>query len=184
MTDGVQAALRGCELLHEDEERWLFDGPPPGMPLRVRLYRALRPPPDALTSAVRTLVTNAAGEVLVLRHRERGVHVLPGGRREEDEPLLMALRRELLEETGYHIEAPRLTAILHYQHLAPRPAGFAWRYPDFLQVIYTAQAGVYDSARMSVRDDESVLGFRPLEGALLLVTQGRSRALLRALMRG
>ncbi len=37
---------------------------------------------------------------------------------------------------------------------------------------------------MSVRDDESVLGFRPLEGALLLVTQGRSRALLRALMRG
>lgn len=184
MTGSLEAALRGCELLHEEEEWWPFDWPPPGLPLRVRLYRALRPPPDALTSAVRALVTNAAGDVLVLRNRERGVHVLPGGRRDDDEPLLMALRRELLEETGYHIEAPRLTAIVHYHHLSPRPANFAWRYPDFLQVIYTAQAGVRDAVRISARDDESVLGFRPLEGALLLVTQGRSRALLRALMRG
>lgn len=184
MTDALEAALRGCALLGEAEETWPFDEPPPGLPLRIRLYRALRPPPDALTTAVRALVTNAAGEVLVLRNRERGIHVLPGGRRDDDEPLLMALRRKLLEEAGFYIEAPRLTAVLHFHHLAPKPPGFAYRYPDFVHAIYAAQAGVHDPARLNPQDEESVLGFRPLEEALLLVTQWRSRALLRALRLG
>lgn len=45
------------------------------------------------------LVTNAAGDVLMIRSPRRGWEV-PGGQIEEGEALLDGLRREILEETG------------------------------------------------------------------------------------
>lgn len=56
------------------------------------------------------LVRNAAGEILLVRHHQRGWE-LPQGRVEEGEALLPALHREVLEETGIRIENPRLVNI-------------------------------------------------------------------------
>jgi len=55
---------------------------------------------------VNCLVRNAEQHLLLVRHKIRGWE-LPQGRVEEGEALLEALQREVFEETGVTIEAPR-----------------------------------------------------------------------------
>jgi 8-oxo-dGTP diphosphatase len=59
---------------------------------------------------VSCLVRNAQGEILLVRHKQRGWE-LPQGRVEEGEGLLAALHREVLEETGVTITAPVAAAV-------------------------------------------------------------------------
>jgi len=56
------------------------------------------------------LVRNPDRAILLVRHYRRGWE-LPQGRVEEGENLLSALHRELHEETGVAIRAPRLAAV-------------------------------------------------------------------------
>src|SRR5262249_27839583 len=105
------------------------------MPLRFRCYLDLEQPPAAFVTNVRAVVVGEAS-VLVLDRR----HVLPRGRLELGETLDEALRRELLEETGWCIEPTRQLGFIHFHHLADKPADYALPYPDFLQVVYLARA--------------------------------------------
>jgi len=89
----------------------------------------------------------ASSRCLVLRHnsvlvqRDRDTtHVLPGGRREAHESPVEAVRREVLEETGWAIAEPLLVGLLHFTHLTPKPSGYTYPYPDFVQVVYMANA--------------------------------------------
>jgi len=66
--------------------------------------------PVAHTIVVGALVRNAAGQVLLIRHRERGWE-LPQGRVETGEDLVSALHREVLEESGVEIDLQRLAAV-------------------------------------------------------------------------
>ncbi len=77
--------------------------------------------PDIVHVAV-AIVVNSKGEILIAR-RPEGVHLeglweFPGGKLEQDESVLFALKRELLEETGIQIETGRqLIKIIHdYPH--------------------------------------------------------------------
>ena len=53
------------------------------------------------------LIRNRLGELLLVKHKQRGWE-LPQGRVEEGEALLDALHREVLEETGVTISNPQL----------------------------------------------------------------------------
>ncbi len=64
------------------------------------------------------------------------VHVLPGGQREAGE----TLKREVLEEAGWEVEAGEMIGCIHFHHLGPRPPGFSHAYPDFMQVVFLAEA--------------------------------------------
>ena len=56
------------------------------------------------------LITNEQGEVLLMRHRQRGWEV-PGGQVEVGEELIAGLQREVEEETGITVTVGRLTGV-------------------------------------------------------------------------
>ena len=60
--------------------------------------------------AVSALITNASGEVLLVRSPRRGWEC-PGGQVEEGETLIEALRRETREESGVEIEVGALVGV-------------------------------------------------------------------------
>jgi len=66
------------------------------------------------TVGVGGVITNAAGEVLLVRTAKAGWE-LPGGRVESGEDLLGALQRELLEEAGCAASIGRVVGI--YAHI-------------------------------------------------------------------
>jgi 8-oxo-dGTP pyrophosphatase MutT (NUDIX family) len=96
------------------------------------------PPLDAVTS-VRSLVFQG-GQILVVRD-PHGNHIVPGGRREEGEALEATLRREILEETGWTLGVVSLLGFMHFHHLGPKPPEYRYPYPDFVQLVFRAEAG-------------------------------------------
>jgi 8-oxo-dGTP pyrophosphatase MutT (NUDIX family) len=118
----------------EHEAEW-----PGGVRLRIRGYVTDEMPPLAYVGSVRAVVLRG-DRVLVFRDKLGWAHLLPGGRREGDEPVEATLRREVLEETGWEIGEPRPLGFIHFRHLTPKPPGYAHPYPDFVQLVYAAEA--------------------------------------------
>jgi len=108
--------------------------------LRVRGYVAAVPVPEAIVSGVRAVVFKGS-RVVVLTESDGTRHVMPGGRRKPGEGLDATLRRELLEECGWHVGELTPFAFLHFQHPGPeRPADWS----DFVNLIYLCDAVRYD----------------------------------------
>jgi 8-oxo-dGTP diphosphatase len=61
--------------------------------------------------SVSAVITNDAGQVLMVQRRDNGNWEPPGGVLEPHESILDALRREVREETGLDIEPERLTGV-------------------------------------------------------------------------
>ena len=61
--------------------------------------------------AVYGVVENELGEVLLLKHRQKGTWMFPGGQVENGENLMEALARETMEESGMAIEIGRLFSV-------------------------------------------------------------------------
>jgi 8-oxo-dGTP pyrophosphatase MutT (NUDIX family) len=91
-----------------------------------------------------------------------GEQILPGGRREQGETLEQTLRREVIEETDWAINAPRLLGCLHFHHLSSKPPGYAYPYPDFVQPVFIANAVRYVSERRVHDEYVAESGFQPL----------------------
>lgn len=109
-------------------------------------------------------------------------YIIPGGRREPRESLKMALRRELLEETGWLIGDTAVLGFIHFHHLTPKPDGYPYPYPDFVQVVYTAIAHSYDAAAITPDPYVASSRFCPIEEVLTLNLSGGQKALLQAAM--
>jgi 8-oxo-dGTP pyrophosphatase MutT (NUDIX family) len=62
------------------------------------------PAPNSLVPSVNVIVTNAAGEVLVIRRSDNGNWAVPGGAIDLGESIPQAAIRETLEETGITCE--------------------------------------------------------------------------------
>ena len=148
---------------------------------RVTSYLGLDLPPLDSVTSVRCLVFRD-DSVLVVRDPE-STHILPGGRREADETLAETLERELLEETGWLLREASLLGFMHFHHLNPAPPGYPYPYPDFLQLVYTAEAAeLVPGARLaSSYEIESTL--RPIPEIQALDLSPSQRLFLGAALR-
>lgn len=61
--------------------------------------------------SVTGIVVNHAGQVLVIQRRDNGHWEPPGGVLEPTESFEQGVRREVLEETGVHVEVSHLTGV-------------------------------------------------------------------------
>lgn len=119
--------------------------------LEITGYLTERLPPLDLVSGVRAILRN--GDAVLAFDEPEGTHILPGGRIEDGESPADALVRELREECACSISGePRLVGFLRFRHVTPRPDGYRYPYPEFLQLVYVAET----------RDDPMEGGDEPL----------------------
>ena len=147
------------------------------LPLRVRSYLSDTLPPIAFVTTVRAIVFMHAS-VLVIEDADGTVHLTPGGRRETGETLEDTLRREVLEETGWTLQDVCLLGFIHLHHLGNKPEGYRYPYPGFIQVVYTGQAGEYQSEAREAGCYDT--GFQTLEQVRQLSPSASQRMFLDA----
>ncbi len=116
--------------------------------------------PLGYVTSVRSLVFQD-DTVLVLRNHD-STHIVPGGRREESEDFEDTVRREVLEEAGWTIESLVPLGFMHFRHRTPKPEGYRFPYPDFLQVVYMARAATYHPNAKLPDDYEIEAAFLPI----------------------
>jgi 8-oxo-dGTP pyrophosphatase MutT (NUDIX family) len=133
MTDELLQFLSARVPITEEEVAWQGGS----MRLRLAVYLTDELPSLGLVTSVRGVVLTKDGCVL-LRNAD-GVHVLPGGRRQPHETIRETLCREILEETGCSVDLALPLGLLHFHHLTPRPSGYAYPYPDFVQAVFAVR---------------------------------------------
>jgi 8-oxo-dGTP pyrophosphatase MutT (NUDIX family) len=165
---------RYTALIAEDD-LWRWDGVP--TPLWRTTYLTAEEPPLAAVTSVRAIVFRGE-EVLVVREPGGAYYVVPGGRREPGETIEATLRREVVEETGWSLDAIEPLAVTHYRHSGPCPPGYPYPYPDFAQIIFLAEATSFDPDGRIPDEWVAESGFYPAEEALRLVAPRQSERLL------
>jgi hypothetical protein len=91
----------------------------------------------------------------------------------------------VLEEAGWRLTKPSPSQLgfLHFHHLSPKPPGYAYPYPDFIQVVYVAQAGAFvPDARFS-DDYELDSAFRSVAEVRTLPLSAGERLFLEAALK-
>jgi ADP-ribose pyrophosphatase YjhB (NUDIX family) len=125
--------------LQDVEVQW------PAMRLRQRTYLGdIACPPD-LTLSARAVVFKGS-QVVVVRQDDGLHHIEPGGGLEPGETLELAAHREVLEETGWSIRDLKPLGVHHFRPLGDPQANFRYRWGDFLQSIFVAEAVSYSRA--------------------------------------
>ena len=122
-------------------------------PLFLSCFLTDAQPPLELIVSARAVLAGPGGTVFVFD--ENGPHVLPGGRREGEEPVLDALAREIREEVGCSIVGqPRPLGFFELRNEGPQPHPPVYPYPRNFHVVFGASAGPVTRAPVdpNVRD--------------------------------
>lgn len=152
------------------------------MPLNITYYLCGQPPPIEYVSSVRAIVFRG-DSVLVIRQEDGERYIIPGGRREKGEDPEETLRREVLEESGCTLASVTLFGFMHLHHLAPKPAGYEYPYPDFIWPIYLAEAGKFVPGARKPEQYAIGADFLPIEEVRQLPLRPGQRALLEAALK-
>ncbi|WP_020578124.1 NUDIX domain-containing protein [Actinopolymorpha alba] len=200
MKDGSSGRRRHPELLRilgqhrpaaVHREAW---GPGGSIPLEFSSYLTTVRVPDELVSSVRCIVATPGGVVVCENRHER--HVWPGGRPEPGETMTEAVVREVAEETGWQVDRATLTYLgfVHLAHLGPRPDGYAYPYPDSVQLVFggTATGRLVDAnanwtdtdgwelaSRVAPPAELGMVPLSPLQGPFLQAYLGAAPAVVR-----
>jgi 8-oxo-dGTP pyrophosphatase MutT (NUDIX family) len=148
--------------------------------LHVASYLTARLPPLELITSARAVLLRAH-QVMVVQDPEN-VHILPGGRREPGESLERALRRELLEETGWAIGDPHLLGVKRFRYCDAKPADFAYPdhlYPEFFQAVHVARAESFHPEARELDGYEMAADYQPIADAAQLPLPPNERLFLR-----
>ena len=148
MDDDLAAFLGPLTPFAEEIVTW------PTGTMRLACYLTDRTPPRRYVTSARAVVTD--GDRVLVVHDPINNHIMPGGRLEANETPEDALRREVLEETGWSLAWFRPIGILHFNYIDPLPEGWSYPHPDFLQIVYAGSPGEYHPELKEV--DEYVLG--------------------------
>ncbi|MBV9467694.1 MAG: NUDIX hydrolase [Abitibacteriaceae bacterium] len=156
------------------------------LPLQIASHLSHEVLPVEFITSVRCVLLRGEA-VLVVRNLEHSYHILPGGRRESGESLEATLRREILEETGWVIAKPHLLGFKHFHHLSPKPEGYRYPYPDFVQLIYAARAEEFMPnvviSEINAENFEGTTEFLPLTDVLALELTASDRLYLNAALK-
>ena len=136
------------------------------------------PAPDELLTSVRAVVFRR-DRVVVVADRDGSHHVMPGGRREAGESELETLGRELGEETGWAIASAVRLGYLAFEHLTPKPDGYPYPFPRFVQSLFVVEAEGFRRGRIRRDDWETHSRMAPLTRAHTLIRPDQ-RPLLQA----
>jgi ADP-ribose pyrophosphatase YjhB (NUDIX family) len=157
----LAAFLSGRRPLAEEGIIW------PAARLICRAYACEELPPLDPVTSVRCIVRRE-GNVLVLS-RTTGdgdeCHIVPGGRREAGAAIEETLRREVLEETGWTVGEPRFLGVVVFRHVLPRPREYAFPYPEFAQLVFTAEALAHHPEAMAPDEIDGEATFMAIERA-------------------
>jgi 8-oxo-dGTP pyrophosphatase MutT (NUDIX family) len=146
-------------------------------PVRVRTYIADIELPEAIASSVRAVVLRGRA-VVVVRHWDGYRHVIPGGRREQDETIEQTVRREVLEESGWHVGTLKPLGFEHLQHLGEPPPDFPVPF-SFINPIFVAEGVSFDRSARDLTQSEAGSSLVSIARALRELP-GWETALLRA----
>ncbi len=171
MEDELAAFLRSLTPCVQDRLRW------PTGTLRLACYLTDRTPPRPYVTSARAVVTDGH-RVLVVRDPDNQ-HILPGGRLELAETPEDAVHREVMEETGWSLTCIRPVGILHFTLMDPKPANYAYPYPDFIQIVYAARPGAYCPERKETDGYELGSEFMSLRDAYRLPLNAGQQEFLR-----
>ena len=173
MHDDLAAFLGGLEAFCEDTAVW-GNG---RFPLQITYYLCSKLPPLRYVSSVRAVVFRA-DEVLTLLDGRGDYYIVPGGRCENGEAVEATLRRELLEETGWTVRDPVLFSVIHFHHLSPKPNDHPYPHPDFLQLVYVANADEFRPEALEFDQYVIESAFRPISETYALLQEASQLALL------
>lgn len=165
MDSNLKLFLEKQDLLVETSDTWRNGT----LPLRLRTFVSDELPPGEYITSVRSFVLQG-DHVLVVRN-PGGIHLLPGGRIEAGETFEETIQRELIEETGWTVSHLALISFTHFHHLNPKPEGYAYPYPDFIQINYMAQA-VEHLPNLKLPDDYEIESyFHPINEVHTLISE-------------
>lgn len=133
MDRALQAFLQGRTPLTEERVVWSGGGRELVQTRGAYALEAETALPLGLVTSVRAVLTRGR-DIMVVRD-PGGEHIVPGGRIDDGEELLEALKRELMEETGWSVRGtPTRLGLFHYHIHSPKPERYPYPYPDFLQI--------------------------------------------------
>lgn len=138
----------------------------PTMRLRVRTFIGDHPWPDVLASSARAVVFRRRS-VVVVREQEGPPHINPGGRREPGETLEQTVRREVLEECGWHVGPLTPIGFHHLQPLGKPPPGHAYPWTDFIHPLHIAEGVRFERGARDLSQIEVGSSLVPIARALL-----------------